>query len=203
MKDAILKVPGYGTEYSNRSALKRVVKQGVGAPGKAFHELRFIPEVDLAPQVLADAGVVAATEAAPISGQATLTPDGAVMTVYQPWQTGTFRHELGHCIFWSLALWDKAAVMQAWVDAGGRAKKAIESGKTFASEAALFATTGFPSMQAVENVDEFFAEIYRLYQIHALRSAKGSSKPGLSAFRAGSPMMAKIMDDRYSAAMGA
>lgn len=206
MKDAILKIEDFGTEYINRPSLHRTVSRA-GAPGKAYYELRFVPAFDLTPNIIRDAGVTASTKESSMGGLA--SKDGSFV-VFKPWVTGTFRHELGHCIYFALPGVQKTKVIQAYVDAKAKYQgytPAVEllvidgETTTLAGEDHLFAKTGLPSKRALDNVDEFFAETYRRYQIHAVRSAKGSKKPGLAAFRGASPMMADFMDRRYTAAL--
>lgn len=197
MKDAILNIPGYGTGFTATGGeLDRIVSSD-GDPERMRQELRFIPAIDL--RSVADGGATASLALSPMGGVAWPEADGATFKVFRPWVTGTFRHELGHCVFWSLVGNDQVAVHTAYKAALTRFNGCPKALRTTEDE--LFMHTSLPSLRALDNIDEFFAESYRRYHIHAIRSARGVPKPALSVFRAASPLMADFFDRRYAAAL--
>ena len=197
MKDAILNIPGYGTEFAaTDNELDRIVNPA-GDADRMRHELRFIPALDL--RCVGDHAATASYSRDSRGGCAWLAGGGGAFQVFRPWVTGTFRHELGHCVFYALSGGEQVEVHVAYKAALKRLRERpyLQS----ATEDALFKHTGLPSLRARDNISEFFAETYRRYHIHAIRSGRGVPKPALPSFRAASPLMADFMDRRYAAAL--
>jgi hypothetical protein len=116
--------------------------------------------------------------------------------------TGDFRHELGHVVFFDARAELRGGVLLVAhvTEAFNAARAKLPLVPPGASEAELLADFGIPSARALDSVDEFAAEHYRVYHRELLRQRKRNGNY-LANYRAACPAMAKLWDARYTVAL--